>query len=194
MLDPFSTWLLLAAVGLAVYLFVFFERSGPIESAPVESAPAVSDSTKYAESIALDMRALEWLDDVGYFEDIDDLDDEQLSEIDPAELRAAKFLAEDLRYRYDEAGDWSGAYFCDVLDIENYYKGSAGDRPDLYKVSALVSFGGPNAWIDVEDGSAWLNIRVYWGGDSATREVYAPSVVASLWSHGEILDYIEAMA
>lgn len=192
MLDPFATWLILAAIVFAVYMFVFFERS----AAPEISAPVVSDSVKHAESLAEDLRALEWLDDIGQLysaSELDDLDSEYLEEITPEELRAARYLVDDLARNYDEAGNWSGAYFLDVLDIENHYKVSAGQVPDLDYVSALISFGGPNIWID-SNNSGWLKIRVYWAGDNATREVYAPSVCNSLWAAGEISNYFEVMA
>lgn len=153
----------------------------------------LSESTKKAASMVEDMRALEWLDDVGYFEDFDDLDAEQLEEITPEELKAARYLHEDLKDRHDEAGSYSAAYFLDVLDIENHYKGSAGDKPYLYQVSALTCFGGPNIWIDSKDGEN-LEIRVYWWGDNVGANLYAPNVAGALWSAGEIFDYIEAIA
>jgi hypothetical protein len=158
-------------------------------SAAEVSTPPISDLRRSVESLAEDFRALEWLEDRGELpEDFDGSDLEELSESTPEEIKAARYLFEDLRDRVEFPDDWARAYFYDCLDVENHYKGSAGSRPDLYKVAALISFGGPNIWAETYERSDWLTIRGYWGGDRETLEVYAPGVAGSLFMIGESLE------
>ena len=68
------------------------------------------------------------------------------------------------------------AYFSDVLEIR--FTGSRGfnDAWSIDGVRILVSFGGPNTWLEIKDGSEWAIIECYWGGDKGEVSVYVPNV------------------
>lgn len=68
------------------------------------------------------------------------------------------------------------AYFEDVLEIK--FTGSRGfnDAWSIDGVRVLVSFGGPNTWLEIKDGSEWATIECYWGGDKGEVSVWVPNV------------------
>ena len=68
------------------------------------------------------------------------------------------------------------AYFADVLEIK--FTGSRGfdDAWSIDGVRVLVSYGGPNTWLEISDGSEWVIIECYWGGDKGEALVYVPNV------------------
>lgn len=73
----------------------------------------------------------------------------------------------------------------DALDIQVTVTSSLlVDTPDAYvsrKLSVLVTFGGPNVWVDLDrDESQMLTVRGYWGGDEYVAHVNAPNVARVL--------------
>ena len=68
------------------------------------------------------------------------------------------------------------AYFADTLEIRfTGYRGF-NDAWSIDGVRVLVSFGGPNTWIEIKDGSEWATIECYWGGDKGEASVWVPNV------------------
>ncbi len=73
-------------------------------------------------------------------------------------------LAEDMR----GCDAYADSFSDDVLDIRvNGYYGHAGIFT-IQNISLLVSFGGPNIWVDVEE-SGDLTVRGYWGNEKVER-------------------------
>jgi hypothetical protein len=69
-------------------------------------------------------------------------------------------IAEDMR----ECNAYAEAFSDDILDIRvNGYYGHAGIFT-IDNVSILVSFGGPNIWVDIEE-SGQMTVRGYWASD-----------------------------
>ena len=68
------------------------------------------------------------------------------------------------------------AYFADVLEIK--FTGSRGlnDAWSIDCVRVLVSYGGPNTWLEISDGSEGVTIESYWGSDKGEVSVYVPKV------------------
>jgi hypothetical protein len=68
------------------------------------------------------------------------------------------------------------AYFDDALEIKfTGYRG-VDDAWTIDGIRVLVSFGGPNTWLSVEDGSEWGTIECYWGVEKGVVSVYVPNV------------------
>lgn len=77
--------------------------------------------------------------------------------------------------------EWIG----DALDIKLTVTSSVlVDDPAAYmgrKVSVMVTFGGPNVYVDLDhDESQMLTVRGYWGTESAERSVRAPLIAQAL--------------
>jgi hypothetical protein len=68
------------------------------------------------------------------------------------------------------------AYFEDALEIKfTGYRGF-NDAWTIDGIRVLVSFGGPNTWLAIEDGSEWVTIECYWGREKGEVSVYVPNV------------------
>lgn len=141
----------------------------------------------YAMGIYDDMAALEWLEN--NYEDIEDWD--QLAQLmsddgeDLGAIESARYLVDYSRDSWDNYGGPVSAFFSnDVLDIETISKASAAARSsNITAVQALVTFGGPNAWIITSDGEG-LDILVNWGGDSVKLWADVPCVASYLYEIG----------
>lgn len=90
-----------------------------------------------------------------------------------------KSIAEELEEKYNE-GTLS-EYLDDVLDIEVY----SNLKHEYLGARILVSFGGPNIWINTRYGL----VEGYWGGDHFDYRI-EPSVsdelndcIESLWNY-----------
>ena len=71
------------------------------------------------------------------------------------------------------------AYFSDVLEIK--FTGSRGfnDAWSIDGVRVLVSYGGPNTWLEIKDGSEWVTIECYWwDGGKGEVAAYVPNVAS----------------
>lgn len=68
----------------------------------------------------------------------------------------------------------AGEYSEDVLDVE-YYVGSDGSYRG---VRLLVTFGGPNIWIDTK----LKEVQGFWWGDKATAELVDNLGLDDFWS------------
>ena len=77
--------------------------------------------------------------------------------------------------------EWIG----NALDIQLTVRSSVlVDDPAAYmgrKVSVLVTFGGPNVYVDLDsDESQMLTVRGYWGSESVERAITAPLIAQAL--------------
>ena len=149
----------------------------------------------YATGIYDDMAALEWLED-HYNEFLDwRLDGlnvaEELPRVmsedgqDIETIKAAGLMYNDSADTWEEYGGPVAAFFSnDVLDIETISKASAAaGSSHVSSVQALITFGGPNAWIITSDGDG-LDILVNWGGDSVKLWANVPRVASYLYELG----------
>jgi len=146
----------------------------------------------YQTGIVEDMIALEWLEE--HWEDIEDWDQlEQVMQGDGVEAGAIKSA----RYMFDDSNNGENWENCggpvdsffsnDVLDIEALTKTSAAGRSSsLDVVKALITFGGPNAWIISADQGG-LRVLVNWGGDAVDRWISAPLVSSHLFELGRMI-------
>lgn len=140
-----------------------------------------------ATGIYDDMAALEWLEN--NYEDIENWDElAQLMEEDGEDagaISAARYMVDDSRDSWEEYGGPVSAFFSnDILDIETIIKASAAAGSSyICAVQALISFGGPNAWIITSDGDG-LDILVNWGGDSVKLWANVPRVASYLYELG----------
>lgn len=149
----------------------------------------------YAAGILNDMLALEYLESnyedgikhlsdfdeiAGYMRD-DNLDDETIS--------AARYMFDDSKDSWENYGGPVSCFFSnDVLDIETISRASASARSSsVSSVQALITFGGPNAWIITSDGDG-LDILVNWGGDSVKLWADSPLVASYLYELGAGID------
>lgn len=82
----------------------------------------------------------------------------------------AKDYAQHLADTVLEASEIGDPYefVSDVLDIRRTYSSSG----DLFSVSLLVAFGGPNAWLHVQSNG--IEVEVSWYSDPAVKWVYCP--------------------
>jgi hypothetical protein len=141
----------------------------------------------YATGIYDDMAALEWLET--NWEDIENWDElAQLMEEDGEDagaIKSARYMVDDSRESWDDYGGPVSSFFSnDVLDIETISKASAAaGSSHVSSVQALITFGGPNAWIITSDGDG-LDILVNWGGDSVKLWAAAPLVSSYLYELG----------
>jgi hypothetical protein len=147
-------------------------------------------ATDYQTGIVNDMIALEWLEE--HWEDIADWDMlEMLMKIDDIEagaISSARYMVDDSGEHWDNYGGPVDAFFNnDVLDIEAITKTSAAGRSSsLDVVQALITFGGPNAWIISADNDG-LRVLVNWGGDSVDRWISAPLISSHLFELGRMI-------
>jgi hypothetical protein len=136
------------------------------------------------------MIALEWLEE--HWEDIEDWDIlEMIMKIDDIEagaISSARYMVDDSGEHWDNYGGPVDAFFSnDVLDIEAITKTSAAGRSSsLDVVKALITFGGPNAWIISADQGG-LRVLVNWGGDAVDRWISAPLVSSHLFELGRMI-------
>jgi len=145
----------------------------------------------YATGIYNDMAALEWLennwDDIENWYELAQLmsDDGE----DAGAIKSAAYMVDDSRATWEEYGGPVASFFSnDVLDIETISKASAAARSShVSAVQALVTFGGPNAWIITSDGEG-LDILVNWGGDSVKLWANVPAVASYLYGLGAGVD------
>jgi len=84
----------------------------------------------------------------------------------------AQHLA-DTVFQASETGD-PYEFVSDVLDIRRTYSSSG----DLFSVSLLVTFGGPNAWLHVQSNG--IEVEVSWYSDPAVKWVYCPDFADSI--------------
>ena len=78
---------------------------------------------------------------------------------------------EDLEEREELESYTMYDYFSDVYDIK-YTIGS--DRETLYGVKLLVAFGGPNIYVDTNDGK----VKLYWWNEYAEYELSEEAIKA----------------
>jgi hypothetical protein len=57
---------------------------------------------------------------------------------------------------------------------------------DRRYVEVLRTLGGPNAYVRFYENGV-VRVRVYWGTDEATRNVYAPLAAEHLWALADVL-------
>lgn len=149
----------------------------------------------YAMGIYNDMAALEYLesnyeDGIKHLSDFDEIAvymrDE---EYDDDVIKAARYMFDDSRDSWDNYGGPVALFFSnDVLDIETISKASAAaGSSHVSSVQALITFGGPNAWIITSDGDG-LDILVNWGGDSVKLWADVPAVSSYLYELGAGLE------
>ena len=145
----------------------------------------------YAAGICDDMAALEWLEnnweDIEDWSHLEELMAEEGEELDT--IKAARLMVDDSADSWDNYGGPVSSFFSnDVLDIETKLKGSAHlNGLALESVQALITFGGPNAWIISNEGGDWLDILVNWGGDRCDMSQHAPAVASYLYQLGEMM-------
>jgi hypothetical protein len=102
-----------------------------------------------------------------------------------AQMRAdARWIREYLP-DFDDAPShqsYAEAYAADVLETRYYgirYENGAGWEP--HKIELLVTFGGPNVFISLRDGTGnHLEVTSYWGTEQGRAHVYAPHLAAHL--------------
>lgn len=83
-------------------------------------------------------------------------------------------IAEDMR----ECDAYAEEFSDGILDIRvNGYYGHAGIFT-VQNVSILVSFGGPNIWVDIEE-SGEMTVRGYWASDRVTQNGIASGSLTS---------------
>ena len=159
---------------------------------------------QYAEGIAETVRTLETLATV------DLTDPDELAELDGSELTtlvevidfparldyfrtagtvAYEALAEHAaEYLEDHGGSIVETWLEGVLDIEATYRrsiGTAGDvDPDT--IAVVVTVGGPDARVYLDDIDGRARIDVQWWGSSARRYLHAPNLAARVYELEEI--------
>lgn len=55
---------------------------------------------------------------------------------------------------------------------------TTGQGTDLLYVEVLVTYGGPNVWVRLDD-DGWAQVRVHWGSESARATCRVPRVADS---------------
>ena len=144
----------------------------------------------YQAGIVNDMIALEWLEE--NWQGVEDWDQlEMLMKIDDIEagaINSARYMVDESGEHWDQYGGPVAAFFQnDVLDIEALTKTSAAGRSSsLDVVQALITFGGPNAWI-ISANVNGLRVLVNWGGDAVDRWISAPLVSSHLFELGRMI-------
>ena len=185
---PLSIGALLAVIWVAVDWFEVEEIAPAAVAAPIKEDLAGD----YARGILDDMYALEWLEDdynneervrTEEWEDIARYMEEEGQ--DAETIKAARYMFDDSRDSWEEYGGPVSCFFSnDVLDIETISTASASAGiSNVSKVQALITFGGPNAWIITSDGED-LDILVNWGGDSVKLWANVPGVASYLYELG----------
>lgn len=91
------------------------------------------------------------------------------------------------------AGQWEGEqdedalakWFADVLELKAVLNKTVHGT-DMVRADALVTFGGPNAWVrsTCED---FVDVVVKWGSDEARESVRAPALSYQLWEYCKML-------
>lgn len=158
----------------------------------------------YARGIVRDLEALEELSALD-LEDIpggctlveleryleeEELEDilEEVRELSPAARELLEELATSGELEETD-GDPVRAYLERALELTLHERRSPGEESrTLESVSALVSFGGPNASVRARAGygERYLEVRVSWGSSSSARTADAPTVSAYLLELGEL--------
>ena len=148
----------------------------------------------YQTGIVEDMIALEWLEENWESgEDWDQLEHlMQEEDIEAGAIKSARYMVDDSGEHWDGYGGPVASFFSnDVLDIEAITKTSAAGGSSLDVVRALITFGGPNAWI-ISANVGGLRVLVNWGGDSVDRWISAPIISSYLFELGQMMT--ESMA
>jgi hypothetical protein len=139
----------------------------------------------YALGIVNDLEGLCWLEDNWQtVEDWDQLEHlMQKDGLNAGAINSARLMFTDSGPSWDDYGGPVSAFFAnDVLDIvKNVSYSFAAEMSTLENVEALVTFGGPNAWIISTDGEE-IKVKVNWGGDSV--EMYADAACVSSYLYG----------
>jgi hypothetical protein len=139
----------------------------------------------YALGICNDLEGLCWLEDnwqtVVNWDHLEALMEHDRME--PAAIKSARLMLTDNGPSWDDHGGPAAAFFAnDVLDIvKNVSYSFAAESSTLENVEALITFGGPNAWIISTDGEE-LKVKVSWGGDLV--EMYADAACVSSYLYG----------
>lgn len=76
-------------------------------------------------------------------------------------------------------------WFADVLELKAITE-HTGNGSDMVAAEALVTYGGPNAWVR-SSGEDYVQVSVYWGSDEAHEYVHAPTLSYLLWEYCEQL-------
>lgn len=79
----------------------------------------------------------------------------------------------------EDAGGPVWAWASDLLEITGDWRGGNRSAVELREVRALVTYGGPNLWA-ISDGDT-VRVEAFWGGESWSAIVDAPTVAAALW-------------
>lgn len=108
-----------------------------------------------------------------------------------SEEQAAE-MRELLETMASESGESVEDYAPNVIEYLNSFclefVATGEKRSDGWTVTgtkSLRTYGGPNCWIETE-GTEFLFISVYWGGESVRRSIYAPTVTSALNELGEM--------
>ena len=67
-------------------------------------------------------------------------------------------------------------YFDDALDITYYSKGRGAD--DYTGVRVMITFGGPNIYVDTERGK----VELYWWNEYASADIFCCDAIDDLFS------------
>jgi hypothetical protein len=155
-----------------------------------------TEAQQIADDLAANIRTLEEISDrypespcVNHLlELLKDNQDELGDDADPeeaAQMRAdARWIREYLPDFDNAPSDqsYAEAYAADVLETRYYgirYEGNEQWQP--HKIELLVSYGGPNVFIALRDGTGnHLEISSYWGKEQGRAHVYAPHLAAHL--------------
>jgi HEPN domain-containing protein len=155
-----------------------------------------TETQQIADDLAANIRTLEEISDrypkspcVNHLlEILRDNQDELGDDADPeeaAQMRAdARWIRENLPDFDNAPSDqsYAEAYAEGVLETRYYairYEGGAGWEP--HKIELLVSYGGPNVFISLRDGTGnHLEVTSYWGTEQGRAHVYAPHLAAHL--------------
>ena len=140
----------------------------------------------YALGICNDLEGLCWLEDnwqtVEEWDQLEHL--MQKDGLDAGAINSARQMFNDNGGpSWDDYGGPAAAFFAnDVLDIvKNVSYSFAAEMSTLESVEALITIGGPNAWIISTDGEE-LKVKVSWGGDLV--EMYADAACVSSYLYG----------
>lgn len=158
---------------------------------------------QYADVIADRVRMIEALADVPRLDDPDDLANLDAAKLGTlAELvdfthpayptgndRDLVFLLDPLAehaadYLEDHGGSVVEAWLEGVLDIEATYRGSLAGlsaHDDLVSIAVVVTVGGPDARVYLDDIDGRARVEVQWWGSSARRYLHAPNLAARVY-------------
>lgn len=91
-------------------------------------------------------------------------------------------------YLEDHGGSVVEAWLETVLDIEATYRRSLGSPGDVdpEDIAILVTVGGPDARVHLDDIHGHARIEVHWGNSHAVRHLYAPHLSERVYDLEEI--------